>query len=107
MATTSTTKIATADGTRGPDGEIILAAGERSAMRMWRNEEPGEPKTASTRDYETVGFVLNGKAELHLDGDVVTLTTGDSYTVPAGISHTYKILETFSAIEATTPPARA
>jgi hypothetical protein len=29
---------------------------------------------------------------------------GDSWLVPQGASHTYKILETFTALEATAPP---
>jgi quercetin dioxygenase-like cupin family protein len=35
----------------------------------------------------------------------VTLAAGDSYCVPAGAEHTYRILETFTAVEATAPPA--
>ena len=72
-------------------------------MRMWRDEAPGEAKPATTRPYETIGYVLGGRAELHLGDDVVVLEPGDSWTVPEGTSHTYKILETFSAIESTTP----
>ena len=35
----------------------------------------------------------------------VALAAGDSYCVPAGAEHTYRILETFTAVEATAPPA--
>ena len=90
--------------TPGADGAKHLAAGHHVALRLWENEEPGEPKPLSNKPYETVGYVLKGRAELHLEGQVTTLATGDSYLVPQGASHTYKILETFSAIEATSPP---
>jgi len=86
------------------DGAKHLAAGHHVALRLWENEEPGDPKPLSNKPYETVGYVLKGRAELHLEGQVTTLETGDSYLVPQGASHTYKILETFTAIEATSPP---
>jgi len=38
-------------------------------------------------------------------GQVVTLEPGDSWTVPKGAAHTYKILEPFTAVEVTHPPA--
>ena len=67
--------------------------------------EPGEGPI-TTRDYETVGFVLNGRAELELEGQIVLLEPGDSWVVPKGTRHRYRIKETFSAVEATTPPAQ-
>jgi quercetin dioxygenase-like cupin family protein len=54
-----------------------------------------------------VGYVIKGKAELHLEGQTLILNAGDSYAVPKNASHTYKILETFTAVEATSPPALA
>ena len=36
---------------------------------------------------------------------MVVLEKGDSWTVPKGASHTYNIVETFTAVEATSPPA--
>jgi mannose-6-phosphate isomerase-like protein (cupin superfamily) len=90
----------------GADGQIILVAGERSAMRMWRDEHPGMAKPATTRVYETVGYVLRGRAILHIEGQKITLGAGDSWLVPANVSHTYEILETFSAVEAISPPPR-
>ena len=64
-------------------------------------------KPASRRDYETVGYVIGGAAELQLEGQVVRLEPGDSWVVPAGAEHTYRILEEFTALEATSPPAHA
>ncbi len=105
MAHANVQKVSSPDAPRGSDGQIQLVAGDRVSMRMWLEEEPADSKPVSTRTYETVGFVLTGRAELHIDGRVVDLVEGDSWIVPAGVSHTYKILETFSAIEATSPPA--
>jgi len=75
-------------------------------MRLWENEEPKEPKPESQREYETVGYVISGRAELHLEGQMVLLEPGNSWVVPAGASHTYRILESFTAVEATSPPAQ-
>jgi quercetin dioxygenase-like cupin family protein len=37
----------------------------------------------------------------------VKLEPGDSWLVPANAEHSYRILETFTAVEATAPPAQA
>ena len=99
------TKVSAHGAAAGPHGEIGLAAGERVAMRMWRAEEPGADKPTATSPHETVGYVISGRAELVLGGESVTLEPGDSYLVPAGEAHTYRILETFTSIKATAPPA--
>ena len=52
-----------------------------------------------------VGYVIKGRAELTVEGQTVTLGPGDSWVVPRGAEHTYRILETFTAVEATHPPA--
>ena len=87
---------------QGADGSKQLATGQHLAMRLWEDEQPGDPKAPTSRPYETVGYVLKGRAELHLEGQVTTLEPGSSYFVPQGASHTYKILEIFSAVEAIT-----
>ncbi|WP_338105692.1 cupin domain-containing protein [Microvirga tunisiensis] len=56
-------------------------------------------------EYEVVGYVLSGRAELEIEGQTVRLEPGDSWVVPAGAEHTYRILEKFTAVEATAPPA--
>jgi quercetin dioxygenase-like cupin family protein len=98
-------KVREEQASRGQMGQRYLASGEVVSMRLWDGEEPGEPKPEVAREYETVGYVLEGRAELNLEGVKVELKAGDSWTVPKGATHTYKILETFTAVEATSPPA--
>ena len=75
------------------------------AMRLWSEEEPGAEDRLHARDYETVGYVLSGRAELHIGEPMVLLQPGDSWVVPSGVEHFYRVLERFSAVEATSPPA--
>lgn len=99
-------KVNSQNSPAGEMGQKYLATGTKVAMRMWHNEQPGEPKPKQAREYETVGYVISGKAELHLETETITLEAGDSWLVPQGTNHTYKIIEAFTAVEATTPPAR-
>lgn len=102
---TSVTKVSSQFSPHGDQGQKYLAAGIKMGMRMWEDEQPGEAKPAAVRDYETCGFVIKGRAELHIEGQVVMLNPGDSWVVLRGQSHTYKILEPFTAVETTCPPA--
>jgi len=105
MADTTIIKVHSQHSPHGEQGQKYLAAGKSMAMRLWEDEQPGEPKPEVRRDYETVGFVIKGRAELHLEGQMALLEQGDSWVVPKGASHTYRILEPFTAVEATHPPA--
>jgi quercetin dioxygenase-like cupin family protein len=104
---TSVTKVQSKFSPKGAMGQKYLASGISLAIRLWEDEPPGEAKPTTRRDYETVGYVLRGRAELHLEGQVVRLEPGDSWVVPKGAAHTYKILKPFTAVEATHPPASA
>lgn len=106
MSDTSVKKVSSAYSPKGEMGQKYLASGIKVSMRLWEDEQPSEPKEPSARDYETVGFVIKGRAELHIEGQMVLLEPGDSWAVPKGASHTYKILEPFTAVEATAPPAQ-
>ncbi len=106
MGDTTVTKVHSQTSPKGKMGQKYLASGKSVAMRLW--EEPaGQPKTPARRNYETVGYVINGRAELHIEGQMVKLEQGDSWVVPKGAEHTYRILESFVAVEATSPPAQA
>ena len=103
---TSVMKVNSKFSPRGEMGQKYLASGITLAMRLWDEEEPSEPKEPTSRAYETVGYVIAGRAELHTEGQMVLLEAGDSWSVPKGASHTYRILEPFTAVEATHPPAQ-
>jgi quercetin dioxygenase-like cupin family protein len=105
MSDTTVMKVKSEYSPRGRQGQKYLAAGVHLAMRLWEDEQPGEAKPPSRRDYETVGYVVRGKAELRLEGQMVLLEAGDSWVVPKGDEHSYKVLEAFTAVEATCPPA--
>lgn len=107
MSNQSITKVSSSGNPEGAMGQEYLASGVHVSLRKWVDEQPGEPKEPSARDYETVGYVLSGKAELHIGPNVVVLEKGDSWVVNRGETHTYRILEPFTAIEATAPPAQA
>jgi quercetin dioxygenase-like cupin family protein len=102
----ATQTINSSEASRGESGQLRLAAGTTVALRMWSDEPPATAKAVTSRPYETVGYVLGGRAELHLGDTVIPLASGDSWVVPRDAAHTYRIIETFSALEATSPPAR-
>jgi quercetin dioxygenase-like cupin family protein len=104
MADTTVVKVSSAYSPRGEMGQKYLAAGVHMAMRLWENEPPGEAKPPTARDYETVGYVIRGRAELRIEGQMVLLEPGDSWTVARGARHSYRIVEPFTAVEATCPP---
>jgi quercetin dioxygenase-like cupin family protein len=106
MSDTSVKKVDSAYSPKGQLGQKYLASGKSVSMRLWENEQPTDHKQPSQRDYETVGYVINGRAELHLEGQVILLQPGSSWVVPKGANHSYKILEPFTAVEATSPPAQ-
>jgi quercetin dioxygenase-like cupin family protein len=106
MGDKSITKVSARTSPRGSGGQHHLASGVTLSMRLWEDERPGAEKPPSRRPYETVGFVIQGRAELHLEGQTVLLEPGDSWVVPKGAEHSYRILEPFTAVEATHPPAQ-
>lgn len=105
MGDASITKVSALTAPRGDMGQKYLAAGVKMSMRLWENEPPGPAKPEAARDYEAIGYVLKGRARLILEGQVIHLAPGDSWVVPRGARHSYEILELFTAVEATSPPA--
>jgi mannose-6-phosphate isomerase-like protein (cupin superfamily) len=81
---TTLKKVSSATSPRGAMGQIYLTSGKRVAMRLWRDEPPGADKPSVRRDYETVGYVIAGRAELTVEGQTLRLEPGDAWLVPAG-----------------------
>ena len=104
MADTSVTKVESAQAPQGPQGQRYLASGRSLSMRLW-DKQPAGDNAPSRREYETVGYVISGRATLTLEGQSVTLQPGTSWIVPKGAEHSYRIEEDFTAVEATHPAA--
>lgn len=106
LTDTTVKKVNAGQSPIGDMGQKYLVSGKNLAMRLWE-ETVGPPNIEPTcRDYETVGYVIKGRAELELEGQKVRLEPGDSWLVPSGAVHRYQILEDFVAVESTSPPAR-
>jgi len=103
---TTVKKVSSATSPKGGMGQVYLASGKRVAMRLWRDVQPGADKPSARRGYETVGYVIAGRAELVVEGQTLRLEPGDAWLVPAGAEHAYRVLEPFTAVEATAPPAQ-
>lgn len=102
---TSITKVSARYSPRGKHGQKYLASGLKLSMRLWEQEQPVKAKRVTQRTYETIGYVVSGRAELEIEGQTITLEPGDSWVVPKDARHRYTILEPFTAVEATCPPA--
>src|SRR5262245_51119386 len=105
MGDTSITKVESRFSPRGAMGQVYLASGTSISMRLW-HEPAGSAPEATARSYETVGYVIQGRAELESEGQRIVLTPGDSWVVPKGATHRYRILENFLGVEATAPPSQ-
>ncbi len=105
MENSSVDKVNQARKSTGPQGQKYLASGETMSLRLWE-KSANTSKKETRRGYETIGYVMEGRAELHIEGEVILLEKGDSWVVPKGATHFYQILEPFRAVEATSPPAR-
>ncbi|HLI82518.1 MAG TPA: cupin domain-containing protein [Bryobacteraceae bacterium] len=82
-----------------------MASDKSVGLRLWHEPSQGQNHHTSRRDYETAGYVLSGHAELEIEGQTVKLEPGDSWVVPKGAEHRYRILDEFTAVEATSPPS--
>ncbi len=103
---TTVIKVDSHHSPKGHLGQRYLASGKSISMRLW-DEAPGaEKQGAVSRPYETVGYVIEGEAQLELEGQTVILKQGDSWVVPKDASHAYHVKQQFKAVEATHPPAQ-
>jgi quercetin dioxygenase-like cupin family protein len=105
MSDSTVKKVQSATAPRGAMGQRYLVAGKSVSMRFWDAAPPQAEKEPRLRDYETVGYVISGRATLHLEDQAISLTPGDAWLVPARARHHYRIEEPFTAVEATAPPA--
>ena len=106
MADRSVKKVTSEFSPRGDMGQKYLASGINVSMRLWDALPAAPPSPLTSREYEVVGYVVEGCAKLEIEGQIIWLEPGDSWVVPKGSAHRYEIMEPFTAVEATTPPAQ-
>ncbi|MFL6415974.1 MAG: cupin domain-containing protein [Bryobacteraceae bacterium] len=105
MGDSTVTKVESGHSPVGKYGQKYLASGKSISMRLWDESGSSQKEQNVARDYEVVGFVLEGNATLELEGQTIKLKPGDSWVVPKGAKHTYHVEGRFKAVEATHPPA--
>lgn len=86
-------------------GSKLLLSGQEIAMWFWQAMPTDEIETCVSQDYEVMGYVISGQAELHVDGKVIPLEPGDSWVVPTGALHSYQILKPLTAVKTSHPPS--
>ena len=84
MSDTTIKKVQSKSSPRGDMGQKYLVAGKRVSMRLWALEPGGELKAATSREYETVGYVISGSARLDLEGQTLNLKAGTPGWCPRG-----------------------
>ena len=77
MTDTTIKKVEAGSSPKGEMGQKYLVAGKRVSMRLWIDEPGGKLKAPTTREYETVGYVISGSAKLDLEGQTLNLKRGD------------------------------
>jgi len=107
MSDTTIKKIDSSHSPQGPGGQRYLASGVGISLRKWEDRSTEKDEAPHRNPYETVGYVISGKAELQSEGQTILLEPGDSWLIPRDAEHKYRILEPFTAVEATHPPAHA
>ena len=88
-----------------PDGQQFISLHQASGCRCACGATNSRRRTSPLTGTITK-WLIAGRAELETEGQTVRLEAGDSWVVPAGAEHTYQILETFTAVESTAPPAQ-
>jgi quercetin dioxygenase-like cupin family protein len=79
---TTVKKVSSEHSPKGAQGQVYLVSGKRVSMRLWRDEAPTQDKPSHKHEYEVVGYVISGRAELEIEGQTIRLEPGDSWLVP-------------------------
>lgn len=82
---------------------LVGAIGERMMVTLMTFKEGQEVGTHSHPN-EQAGYCVQGRFELTIDGVPTVIEPDDSYVIPGGISHSYRVLEDALAVEMFSPP---
>jgi len=96
------------DADPSPCGAKALVQGDKVALRLWDLPvtSEGEERSDLCANHESVCYCLHGRGELSIEGQLLKLAPGQSWLVPAGARHSYRVTDgPFKALEATGNPA--
>lgn len=79
-----------------------LAVGEKSMVTKM-NYVVGNYATEHTHPHEQSGYVISGKYRLTVESEAYELAAGDSYAIPGGVPHSFRVLEAGEVIDVFTP----
>lgn len=82
---------------------LVGAIGERMMVTLMTFKQ-GQEVGTHQHPHEQAGYCLQGRFELTIDGVPQTVEPDDSYLIPGGVPHSYRILEDAQAIEVFSPP---
>jgi quercetin dioxygenase-like cupin family protein len=81
----------------------VGAVGERMMVTLMTFKK-GESVETHTHPHEQAGYCIQGRFELTIEGVPSVIEVDDSYLIPGGIAHSYRILEDSLAVEMFSPP---
>jgi quercetin dioxygenase-like cupin family protein len=82
---------------------LVGAVGEQMMVTLMTFAQ-GETVGRHSHPHEQVGYCVSGRFELTVDGEPHLVEPDDSYAIPGGASHSYRILEDSLAVEVFSPP---
>ena len=82
---------------------FVGATGERMMVTLMLFKQNQNVGTHS-HPHEQAGYCIKGKFVITIDGDSTEIGPDDSYVIPGGVSHSYRMLEDALAVEMFSPP---
>lgn len=87
---------------QGVNFEVLAVGLETMVTKM--HYKPSNYVSCHSHPNEQSGYVISGKYRLKVGEREDTLTTGDSYSIPANVLHSIEILEAGEVVDVFTPP---
>lgn len=78
------------DGARGLELARLYQAPENGATFQLARIVPGGVSKRHSHDWDQANWIVDGQAEVEVDGETFTLNAGDSIVIPGGQAHAFR-----------------
>lgn len=86
----------------------VMARGRRIELRLWERDPAGRRAYEPDDAHERVHYVQAGALIVLIGAEPpLEVHAGDSYVVPAGVGHSFEVLEPAVVVEAISPSDRS